>query len=267
MFSTDPYFVLVTLIFAWAYSFILRGKRSLRQNFMITLPVLIIMTAVNTIFVHNGATILFYISDLRITFEALAFGFVSAMILSSVIIWFGCFSDIMTSDKLIYIFGKVRPVMGLTLSMVFRFIPLLRERFLEIRLGQKAMGRDEEQHFFGKVRQFVKELSILISWSLESSIETADSMEARGYGLKGRTSFHLFRFMDRDKVMTVIFCGLGVILLISLIKGLTDIYYYPVIVLEKWSPFKIIAFASFVVLLMIPILMDLDVKKKWQLSK
>ena len=250
MFSTDPYFVLVTLIFAWAYSFMLKGKKSLRQNILLTLPILIIMTAVNTIFVHNGATILFYISDL-----------------SSVIIWFSCFSVIMTSDKLIYIFGKARPVMGLTLSMVFRFIPLLRERFNEIRLGQKAMGREEEQHFFGKVRQFVKELSILISWSLESSIETADSMEARGYGLKRRTSFHLFRLMDRDKLMMAIFIACGAVLITALIMGLTDIYYYPIIVLDKWSPLKAIAFIVYVIMLVIPVVMDLDIKKKWQLSK
>ena len=267
MFSTDPYFVLVTLIFAWAYSFMLKGKKSLRQNFLLTIPILIIMTAVNTIFVHNGATILFYISDLRITLEALLFGLVSAMILSSVIIWFSCFSVIMTSDKLIYIFGKARPVMGLTLSMVFRFIPLLRERFNEIRLGQKAMGREEEQHFFGKVRQFVKELSILISWSLESSIETADSMEARGYGLKGRTSFHLFRLMDRDKLMMAIFIACGAVLLAALIMGLTDIYYYPMIVLDKWSPIKVISFIVYASMLVIPVVMDLDIKKKWQLSK
>ena len=234
---------------------------------MLTLPILVIMALVNTVFVHNGATILFYISDLRITLEALIFGVISAMILSAVVIWFSCFSVIMTSDKLIYIFGKATPVIGLTLSMIFRFIPLLRERFNEIRLGQRAMGRVEETHFLGKVRQFVKELSILVSWSLESSIETADSMEARGYGLKGRTSFHLFRMTDRDKAATAFFAVMGIILLTALIKGLTDIYYYPMIVLEKWSVMKIIAFTAYIILLLFPVIMDLDLVKKWQLSK
>ena len=267
IFSTDPYFVLVTLIFAWLYSFMLKGKKALRQNLMLTLPVLILMAFINTIFVHNGATILFYISDLRITLEALIFGIVGAMVLSAVIIWFSCFSEIMTSDKLIYIFGKAQPVLGLTLSMIFRFIPLLRERFLEIRLGQRAMGRKEEKGFFGKIRQFVKELSILISWSLESSIETADSMEARGYGLKGRTSFHLFRLMGRDKMMITIFIILGSVLLIGLIKGVTDIYYYPVIQMGEWGILRITVLAAYVIMLIIPVAMDLRTEKKWQLSR
>ena len=267
MFSTDPYFVLVTLIFAWIYSFMLKGRKALKQNLMMTIPIMIIMGAVNTIFVHNGATILFYISDLRITLEALVFGLVSAMILSSVLIWFSCFSVIMTSDKLIFIFGRTRPVMGLTLSMIFRFIPLLRERFNEIRLGQMAMGRAEERHFIGKVRQFIKEISILISWSLESSIETADSMESRGYGLKGRTSFHLFRMMDRDKILIALFTTSGAILIAALIMGLTDIYYYPMITLGSWGIFKIIAFSLYVILLLVPVVMDLGTLRKWQLSR
>ena len=267
MLSTDPYYVLVTLIFAWVYSFMLKGKRSLIQNLALTIPILIIMALVNTIFVHNGATILFYISDLRITLEALIFGVVSAMILSAVVIWFGCFSEIMTSDKLIYIFGNARPVLGLTLSMIFRFIPLLRERFSEIRLGQQAMGRAEEQRFFGKIRQFVKELSILISWSLESAIETSDSMEARGYGLRGRTSFHLFRMTGRDRAAIFFFVVLGAVAAVASVTGVTDIYYYPVITLESWGVFKTAAFVCYIILLMIPLCMDLELIKKWQLSK
>jgi hypothetical protein len=57
------------------------------------------------------------------------------------------------------------------------------------------------------------------------------------------------------------------VLLAALIMGLTDIYYYPMIVLDKWSPIKVIAFIVYVIMLVIPVVMDLDIKKKWQLSK
>ncbi len=267
MLSNDPWFTALTLVFAWVYSYMLKGKKALKQNLAFTIPILIIMTLVNAIFVHNGATILFYISDLRITLEAFTYGVVSAMMLSAVLIWFSCFSEIMTSDKLIYVFGKARPVMGLTLSMIFRFIPLLRERFREIQMGQKAMGRADEQGFMGKARQFIKEVSILISWSLESSIETADSMEARGYGLKGRTSFHLFRFDTRDTIMTVISTVPGIICLAAAVMGKTDIYYYPMITFGEMGLFKLAALVSYIILLAIPVFTDIKGIKKWQLSR
>ena len=86
-------------------------------------------------------------------------------------------------------------MLGLTLSMIFRFIPLLKARFREISMGQRCMGRHVTGGFMAKLRQVTKEVSILISWSLEAAIETSDSMEARGYGLPGRTSFHLFKML------------------------------------------------------------------------
>ena len=264
MLSTDPVFICVTLVFAWAYSFILKGKKSLKQNLLLTIPVVLIMTLINAVFVHNGATILFYISNLRITLEAAVFGFMSAMILCSVIIWFGCFSEIMTSDKLIFIFGKARPVLGLTFSMIFRFIPLLRERFQEIRMGQKAMGRDGDKGFTGKIRQFTKEISILISWSLESSIETADSMEARGYGLKGRTSFHLYTFETRDRIMMAVIVLLGLMVSAAAVLGKTDIYYYPMIEFRSLDIMRATALIAYVLLLMIPVLTDITDIKRWR---
>ena len=73
--------------------------------------------------------------------------------------------------------------------------------------------------------------------------------------------------MDRDKLMMAIFIACGAVLLAALIMGLTDIYYYPMIVLDKWSPIKVISFIVYVIMLVIPVVMDLDIKKKWQLSK
>ena len=69
----------------------------------------------------------------------------------------------MTSDKFIYLFGKAAPVLGLTLSMVFRFLPLLKIRYQEISMGQKCMGRHGQKGIIARARQTVKEVSILIS--------------------------------------------------------------------------------------------------------
>ena len=56
-------------------------------------------------------------------------------------------------------------------------------------------------------------LSILVTWILEDSIDTADSMNARGYGLNGRTSFSIYRLDKRDKIiLLIIVLFIGIVL-------------------------------------------------------
>jgi len=264
MFSTNPYFLVVTVILSWTYSIMLHGKKIIKTNLMISLPIVVLMSVINTLFTHNGATTLFYLGGNRITLEAFLFGFASAIMLSAVIVWFGCFNVIMSSDKFIYVFGKAAPVVGLTMSMIFRFIPLLKNRYKEINLGQRCMGRHTEKGFIAKARQLVKEVSILISWSLESSIETADSMEARGYGLPGRTSFHLFKFTKKDWTALVLMLVTGGLAAAGAFLGKTSIYYYPKIKLPEIDPLMAASLIGFITIMILPILIDIAGERKWQ---
>ena len=171
MFSQSLWFLAVTTMAAWLYSVMLGGVKQLKFNAAVTLWSVVVFGLVNGLFVHNGATVLFYISGNRITLEAIMYGASMSVMFSAMVIWFSCFNVIMTAEKLIYIFGKFAPVLGLTLSMIFRYIPLLKARFQEIRLGQECLGRNmkNQKGIMAKIRQFGKEISILISWSLESS--------------------------------------------------------------------------------------------------
>lgn len=264
MFSIDPAFLAVTVVFAWVYSVLLKGIKTIKTNLLLMLPIVLVMTLVNGFFTHNGATVLFFINDSRITFEALAYGLAAAVLLTAVVIWFVSFNVVMSSDKLIYLFGKAAPVLGLTLSMVFRFIPLLKKRFREIRMGQQCMGRHTEGSIFSKTRQLCKEVSILISWSLEASIETSDSMEARGYGLRGRTSFHLFKMSPTDWAALAAVSVTGGIAAIGCALGKTNIYFYPVIKFAEWDFGRIITLVSFALLLAVPMILDITGERKWR---
>lgn len=267
MFSMDPVFLVVTSLAGWTWSIFLSGRKAVKGNLMMTVPVVVVMVVVNGLFTHNGATVLFFINDSRITLEAMLYGLAGAVMLMAVIVWFTCFQAVMTSDKLIYLFGKTAPVLGLTLSMIFRFIPLLKSRFQEISIGQQCMGRHTERGLLNRVRQTTKEVSILISWSLEASIETSDSMEARGYGLKGRTSFHLFKFTGRDKCLMAFLAVVGGIAAVGCAMGKTTIYYYPKIVLGVWDVVKVVTLVCFVILMATPIYIDRTEEKRWQAYK
>ncbi len=266
MFSQSLWFLAVTTMAAWLYSVMLGGVKQLKFNAAVTLWSVVVFGLVNGLFVHNGATVLFYISGNRITLEAILYGASMSVMFSAMVIWFSCFNVIMTAEKLIYIFGKFAPVLGLTLSMIFRYIPLLKARFQEIRLGQECLGRNmkNQKGIMAKIRQFGKEISILISWSLESSIEGADSMEARGYGLHGRTSFHLYRFTSRDAVFLVVMMFFAAGAVYGMVKGKAATLFYPVYVMPKFDLVTAFSMVSFAAMLLVPAAMDMYGEIRWR---
>ena len=173
----------------------------------------------------------------------------------------------MSSDKLIYLFGRIAPVLGLVISMIFRFIPLLKVRFEGDIHGAEMYGKRRADRFLNRCRQLVKELSILIAWSLEASIESADSMAARGYGLRGRTSFHLFRMTGRDTALLLFFAAAGCAVIAGTAAGYTTMQFYPRLVIETAGSQKILVFLIFAVLVWIPFIIDRAGEYKWKKSE
>ncbi len=269
MFSNSPLFLISAIALGMCYDMLLKGRRSLRNNLFIILFMSFLTVLINALFTHNGSTVLFYLGNNRVTLEAACYGLAMALMLSGVVIWFSSFNVVMTSEKLIYIFGRFAPVLGLTLSMIFRFVPLLRTRFELIGEGQKALYAGDEKGFIGKIRQFGKEVSILVSWSLESSIESADSMAARGYGLKGRTSYNLFKIRTADIMTLLLSMLLGGVTITSYAAGVNKLYYYPVIRVVESSPkwLELAGYVSFIALLAIPLAIDLIGELRWKKSR
>lgn len=264
MFSLSPWFLMPTLIFAWGYSVVLKGIQGAKMNLIVSGSILLVMSLINTFFTHNGETVLFYVNTNRITLEAFVYGTAAAIMLISVIIWFSCFNVIMSADKIIYIFSKIAPILGLTLSMIFRFVPLLKSRYKEIAMGQKCMRMDYKKGIVAKCRQLTKEISILIAWSLEASIESADSMEARGYGLRGRTSFHLFKFTKRDLWLLIGMFFLGSVVTAGCVLKKTSMFFYPKIIMPTMDLTTVALLVAYVVLLVLPIIIDLRGEERWR---
>ena len=269
MFCGSPVFLAISLAAAFLHSAIIKGASSIKGSIMLIAGLTVFAALINVLFTHNGETVLFYIGGNRITLEAFVYGLVMSMVISSVIMWFSGFGQVMTSDKLIYVFGRMAPSIGLVVSMIFRFIPLLKERYSEIHAGQTALGRGSLKGLMPKIRQTLKEVSILVSWSLEASIESADSMTARGYGLRGRTSFHLFRFDSREAARLILVIGLGACASAARLLGAGVMYIYPVIRPgDEDVPFavKLAGIASFILLALLPAAADIYGDYRWKRS-
>lgn len=205
MFFMHPVTLVISLISACAYAVCLHGKKALRTGFVVMLPMALAAATLNPLFNHRGATILTYLPNGNpLTLESVMFGVAAAVMLVTVITWFSCFNAVMTGDKFVYLFGRVIPAMSLILSMALRFVPRFRAQIKTVANAQKCIGQSVSTgNIFRRAKYGVKILSILVTWSLENAIETADSMKSRGYGLPGRTAFSIYRFTRRDGLAMV----------------------------------------------------------------
>ena len=269
MFFMHPIFLSISLICSFIYSVSLKGKKAVKFNVLYLLPLLIITALINPAFNHEGATILFYLkSGNPITLESIIYGIAAAMMFISVILWFSCYNEIMTSDKFIYLWGRIIPGISLIISMVLRFVPKYKAQIKNISNGQKCIGRDVSNgNIITRARNGIKILSIMITWALENAIETADSMKSRGYGLKGRTSFSIFRFDRRDKITLSTMLILTVVILVGSWFGENTIKFFPYIEIKSISIFSIVVYSSYFLLCIIPVIVDFKEEIKWKYLK
>ncbi|MDO5402481.1 MAG: energy-coupling factor transporter transmembrane component T [Eubacteriales bacterium] len=259
MFSMHPIIIAISLVMGVINCIILKGARAAGKTIRYMAVMAFMIIIINPLFNHQGITVLFYMSNGNpVTMEAIIYGgFMSAMLVS-VIVWFNCYNEVMTTDKFIYLFGKISPHFSLVISMTFRFVPRFIGQFGQIRDAQKAIGKDAgDGKIFEKIRHFANEVSIMISWAMENSIETADSMKARGYGLGNRTAFSVYRFNKRDAVVLIMtgFAASGYVVVTSL--GGLYFTYYPAVYGSLFSLKAIAAYAVFTALCSIPIAVNI----------
>lgn len=222
------------------------------------------MVLIQPLFYHTGQTVLFYVNESAVYKENYIYGFIVSLMLIAGVVWCMVLRELLDSEKIYYLFGKLSPTLGLFFTMILRFIPLMKERLNQIHEGEIAMGRiGPNSSHIATIRNRIKEISILVGWSLESSIETANSMESRGYGLKGRTSYNRFIFKGLDIGLIILESLILVYMMAVLITKGFRVYYLPVIILNKWDIFNILALIVFTALALLPIIQEI-IYKIWE---
>lgn len=267
MLYMHPVFVGISFISAISYSYILNKKRT-NQMLKFTMIMALSITIVNGLFVNRGLTVLFYFRNNPITLESISYGLTSGIMMASVVIWFSCYNEIITSDKFLYIFSKILPSISLMINMTIRLMPRLIEQTKIIANTQKTVGLDySEGTIKMKIKSSMRIISILVTWALEDAVQTADSMKARGYGIKGRSNFSIYRFIKRDIIMISIISTIGVFLFMGYIYGYGKLLFYPNIESISLDGLSIVLYLSFFIITILPTLMEIVEAYKWKYSE
>lgn len=265
MFFMHPVCLLISLGSALTYMICLDGRKAARTAALYLLPMMLIAAVVNPAFNHEGATILTYLpTGNPLTLESILYGIAAALMLAAVVTWFSCYTAVMTSDKFVYLFGRVIPALSLVLSMTLRFVPRFTAQLKAVSEAQRCVGRDvSDGTVLQRVKNAVTILSIMTTWALENAIETADSMKSRGYGLPGRSAFSIYRFDGRDKALLAWLCLCGFYILCAWGTGGLYWRYYPTVKGAPIMPFTVSFQLAYLALCLTPVLLNRKEDRAW----
>lgn len=262
MFIQQPVYLLISMISGCAYLLYLQGSKGFLRQVGYLLPILVMMAIMNPMFNHEGITVLWYLpNDNPITLEAICFGLASAVMMGASIVWFNCCNTVFTSDKIIYLFGRVIPALSLMISMTLRFVPRFKNFLQSVLRTQQAMHKPENTK--EKLQQALAAFSATVSWAMEQSIISADSMKSRGYGLFGRTAFSIYIFEKRDGVALMMLFLLCVGAVVPHLVGLMGWTYYPSMTGDLLGPVQILAYLCYGGMCNLPLIINLMEDRKW----
>lgn len=256
-----PAYCAAGCICAGCYYLLLHGRRGI---WMLggMVGVFLLLSLVNPLVNHSGKTVLFTYFGKKYTLEALYYGMALGAIMVVMLLWFGCYSAVLTSDKFTALFGNVIPALSLLLVMVLQMIPALTRKAHQILLARRAIGKGISQtgKLPDKIKDGVTVLSALTDWALEGSLVTADSMRSRGYGTGKHTHFQLYRMTRRDWVLLALILGLEAAVIMA---GGTSASFTPRL---KISPLSW-GFPLYCCLLLIPTILHLKETIVWRCSR
>ena len=259
-----PMYLLSGIVTGGIYYLLLNGGKGWK-TILGLLPVFVFLTAINPLFNTLGETPLFYAFGRPYTFEALLYGGALASMFVIMMLWFGCYNKVLTSDKFTSLFGNLIPAISLLLVMVFRMVPNFIRKTGQIIGARKSIGKgaSEAASTKEKVKDGMTVLGTLTSWALEGSVVTGDSMRARGYGSAKRTSFMIYRMTAADWWLLVVMSVLVTLTILAAVWGQMTATFTPKLQIAATS-WGIVAYTAY---LLIPTALSIKEAIQWHISR
>lgn len=260
MVAFQPVCILISLSTGFAYSVFLRGWRASARSMLWQVPLMLVIMVVNPLFSASGSTELFRIGVRAVYLESLVYGMCMGALLVSVILWFSNASRVLTTDKVMALFGNAAPVIALMLSMAARLVPQFVRRGTEIETVQRACSGVRPRGVRERTASRIRLSSVLMGWSMEDSLETADAMRARGWGTsRKRTVYGRYRFRAADGIALAVVAVLVAVSAFLVGIACSQFTFYPKLsTLAVWW-----GYAPYAALLLVPLGLQLAEETRW----
>ena len=266
MIVQHPLCRLLSLLGALCWTGQLLTKETKKTLKKILLPTALLAILINPAFSHEGVTILTYLPGGNpLTAESIWYGLSMAVMLAAVVLWCAGLHAVLTSDKLVCLTGKLAPTLSLLLSLTLRFVPRFARQLRQVSAARSAIGKGvREGSILERMRHGGQILSILVTWSLENAMDTADSMKSRGYGTGTRTAFCLYTRDEADRTAAMVIGGSLLFLLFMALHGEFYWRYYPLCRAGTWSLWSACTYLVYGLFCMLPWMLDRWEVRAWR---
>jgi len=263
MLTKNPIFILISFISSLVYMLLIKDIKKIKQKVIFVILVVFFATFSNPFFNQNGTTTFFKIGKINFTFEALAYGLFASLMLLAIIFWFSSYNEIMTNDKFLYLFSKYLPNIALIISHILKLIPEVMQKINSLNEIEKTFSYSYEKGLIGRLRGKFFLLGNIISYAIENAIITALAMKARGYGLKEKRNYTLYRLRLNDLILSFTFLFISIFIIIYSGANLLEFSFYPTISPIRFDFKAILTYVVYLSFSIYPTLNYLKEKIKW----
>lgn len=195
--------------------------------FRFSVAIALIIIIFNLLVNKNGGTRIFIFRDFFITLESFYYSLFMALRLIAIMMTFALGNLIINPDDAFNIISKIFGKSSLVMSLVYRLSFSLINQINSIKDIEFLRGNTFEGNLYKRIKCYGEVINILFLSSLEDSIELAEAMYSRGYGISKRSSYRNQNFNFRDYVI-IVMCIILIILLIGyLILGINSYRFFP----------------------------------------
>ncbi len=250
MSSMQPVYLVLTFLgqLAWSASL---GRGSTLSKLVWQAPLVLILAVANPIFSPSGSTVLLRVGTWSLYLESLIYGICQGVMLCNSLMAFSNVSEILTSDKVMEVLARRLPTVALMISMTMRLIPRYTRRGAEVMdvdaacTSSGAVGGRR-----GRLREAMRLSTVLLGWGMEDSLETVDSMVARGWQSGARRTTYSRRRFGRLDLAAVLGVGaVGLLAFVCQIEASGQMRFYPRITgIAPWF-----SYAPYVVFFAVPL--------------
>lgn len=233
----QPVLIGLSLLGALSFSCTVRGVAPTMGMLRWQIPVIILISLVNPLFSASGSTELLRIGAHAVYAESLAYGASMGALFVASVTWFMGAAEMLPFDRVMALLGNAAPTVTLMTSMAMRLIPRFVRQGKTIDSVQRVARSCALASFAGQspradrhldLRLRLRLSSVLMGWTMEDSLETADAMRARGWGAAARrTTYTRFRFGARDARAFVLIAAFALVAMLLGYVATTQFAFYP----------------------------------------
>ncbi len=265
IYISHPVFLAVSFIVGFVYSARLKNKNKKTVWFNLFLVLCAAVYAfIYASYNHFGSSVLGrnFIGN-SMTAESLLYGCILGIKTVTVVMWLNAVTAVLTTDKIVYILGRVSPGLSIIVTILLRRIALMGVHFKRIAASRAAVGKGTGcGNVFIRVINFVWCVQALLTFETESIAESAFSMKSRGFTIRKRTAYSGYGFAGYDRGMLIFMVICMTVITMGMILDQTAVIYSPEIIINKATYASVLFYLAYFIYCGMPLF--INIKNKYQ---